>query len=672
MKITHSSGEDYDLTPGLALEIERTNPFFNDYGEQSLPVTLPPTAKNRRLMLYPDDIRGLTKASQRADAMINHGAYAMRCRQAILSGKKDTGIETSFYLNTGAFYEKYQDVSLSTIFKEKTIPFNSVTDAISFCQGLYTNYDERFACFPVRLEDVILNELTGNMDNAPTFLRAEATVIEENDKKIHLNPGYYITPFIRANHLLKEVIAYFGYKLLDNFFTQTEPFKSMVLLNNNIDTLMKSEIQYVQIIPDCMVSTLLDMYRNLFCCEFIPDEVNKTITIRLFNDVLSDLPETNLTPHVAGIYTVEHPAKFKQLKLSADYINSTQTITSPNGLNTRENNVSSFNNLQELLLKYPDAEYDEQTGSFIRYGFRGIYRISQIVGYITCDYYAGGALETEEKKANCTIPTTLLEKSFFARNSYEFLSVFVGPGRALNSIVIMDSEVLTDESSDDNREVTDASRDELAIIPCFVVRHSSGTFDQGTTMNYDDKKSRIHDYVLSYNGSDGLFERFWRNYDNLLRNSLLKVKVPLLLPESEKLQLSEYKKVLIDGQELFPDVVRFVANKNDIVESDFYTTKFYTPLSFAHSEADRIPEPSLYKWEAHGIAHSPDPKKNRVAFVDESIAFFKPPTADQYYKGGKFHQRECPVLYYARAGNDNGLDDPIEGTMTIWLEAVLK
>lgn len=675
MKITHSSGENYDLTPGLTLEIERTNPFFNDYGEQSLPVTLPPTAKNRRLLSFPDDIRGLTKASQRADATISHGAYSMRCRQAILSGNKKNGIETSFYLNTGAFYEKYQDVSLSTIFKDKVIPFSSVADAIQFCKNLYINYDERFACFPVRLEDAILNQfkLRSGISGPPDLLNEEASSIEQDGKTIHLDPGYYITPFIRANYLLKEVLSYFGYTLLDNFFTQTEPFKSMVFLNNNIDTLMKSEIRYVQILPDCMVSTLLDVYRKLFCCEFIPDEVNRTIDIRLFNSVLEDKPETDLTSFMTGTYTVEHPAKFKQLKLSANYVNATQTFnTSPLPDKNRDNQVSNFKNLRELLIKHPDAEYDPQTGSFIRYGFRGIYEISQIVGYVTCDYYAGGSLEAEEKKADCTIPTTLLDKRYVGRDPQSFLSVSIGAGRALNSTIVMDSDVQADESdSEDEEKTEDAKSEELPIIPCFVCRHSSGTYDQGTTMNYSDKNVKLYDYTLSYNGSDGLFERFWRNYDNLLRNSFLKVKVPLLLGDTEKLQLSEYKKVLIDGQELFPDVIRFSANKMEVVESDFYTTKLYTPFSTAMAEEERLPVPSPYKWVPKWILHSPDPSKTRVAFKDESIAFYKPPTAAQYYQGGRYHQRECPVLYYSRTSSE-GLVDPVEGTVTIWLEPALK
>ena len=75
MKIIHASGEAYDLPADAVLEMERTNPFFNAYGERSLPLMLPPSDKNRRLMDYADDMTGIRKPSQRIDASIHAGIF---------------------------------------------------------------------------------------------------------------------------------------------------------------------------------------------------------------------------------------------------------------------------------------------------------------------------------------------------------------------------------------------------------------------------------------------------------------------------------------------------------------------------------------------------------------------------------------------------------------------
>lgn len=42
MKLKNKDGELFDLSPDTLIEIERTNPFFIEWGEQSLPISLPP------------------------------------------------------------------------------------------------------------------------------------------------------------------------------------------------------------------------------------------------------------------------------------------------------------------------------------------------------------------------------------------------------------------------------------------------------------------------------------------------------------------------------------------------------------------------------------------------------------------------------------------------------
>ena len=50
-----------------------------------------------------------------------------------------------------------------------------------------------------------------------------------NEIPVSLTRGYYISPFIRANYVLKRVFKHFGYDLQENFFTQTEPFTKILV-----------------------------------------------------------------------------------------------------------------------------------------------------------------------------------------------------------------------------------------------------------------------------------------------------------------------------------------------------------------------------------------------------------------------------------------------------------
>jgi hypothetical protein len=150
MKIIHSeSGLAYHLNPGTQLEIERPNLFFNDYGEQTLPVDLPDTDLNRQLTGYPDRLAVSSKPKADIPCAIEDGAFYMACRQAVLGSKRKQKITTSFYMNEGAFLSRIKDVRLSDIYGDEIVPgVHTVTQGIAFCESLLSNQDPDFAIFP--------------------------------------------------------------------------------------------------------------------------------------------------------------------------------------------------------------------------------------------------------------------------------------------------------------------------------------------------------------------------------------------------------------------------------------------------------------------------------------------------------------------------------------------
>ena len=101
---------------------------------------------------------------------------------------------------------------------------------------------------------------TGKLDFYNSYSRIE----EVDGISVKLDPGYYMTPFLRAPYLLRRIFSYFGYTLLENFFDVTEPFKSMVFINNTIDSLVNGSILLSHLVPDCMCNTILDVFRKKF------------------------------------------------------------------------------------------------------------------------------------------------------------------------------------------------------------------------------------------------------------------------------------------------------------------------------------------------------------------------------------------------------------------------
>ena len=154
MRITNlEKGEDYNLSPDTQIQVERTNPFFNDYGEQTTPMELPTSERNRRILGFPDTFGRRVKMSP-VDVAIQDGEYFSQCRQVVLSAQYKGNISTSFYINDGSFYSRIQNVKLKDIFKDEYIPgVNTVQQGIDFCRKLRDNTNEQYGIFPLLLTD---------------------------------------------------------------------------------------------------------------------------------------------------------------------------------------------------------------------------------------------------------------------------------------------------------------------------------------------------------------------------------------------------------------------------------------------------------------------------------------------------------------------------------------
>lgn len=236
MKITNlKSGIPYQLKPGTQLEVERTNPFFNEYGEQTLPLEIPDTDQNRVALGYPDQL-GSNKKQADISALIEDGDYYAICKQAILSAQRKGNISTSFYINQGSFYSSLQKTDLKTIFEGEVIPgISTVEEGIDFCRALRYNKNDHFAIFPILIKDDSGEAGEGDltkykyinrwghwltdkkelfMDGTNTakendFYNAEPRTEIIDDIEISLSAGYYISPFIRAYYVLQRIFQYF-------------------------------------------------------------------------------------------------------------------------------------------------------------------------------------------------------------------------------------------------------------------------------------------------------------------------------------------------------------------------------------------------------------------------------------------------------------------------------
>ena len=717
MKITNlDKGKTYQLGEGAKLEVERTNPFFNDYGETTTPLDIPASDYNRMILGYPDTF-GLREKMVAANVSIEDGEYFAQCRQIVLSAQHKGNISSSFYINDGSFYSKIQNVKLKSIFKDEMIPGCSTLDeCISFCRSLIGGKNENYDIFPVLLTDdsgkdtgydyKILNGW-GNQQKLPDakYWRFKNTGGYEyvaapdaydfvtcagksnrfqgefnrteyvNEIPVSLTRGYYISPFIRANYVLKRVFKHFGYDLQENFFTQTEPFTKMVLVNNVIDVMVNGHIRIEDLLPDVSVSDFLSVFRKKFLCEFVSDEGTHQASIIFLKDAVESAPAADLTRQMTEEPTLSYKtaSDYKRVVLRAKHQADSDA-------------EDSYDDLKDMLAKNTGAYFDKVDGCFYKAGYSGNYHVKSEIGEGSQSYDTGEEdTDTQDIEIPEMIPETRTLKyrqsaddDTISREMGRFL--YIGSYATLNSSM----KVATEDNSESSEEAV-TTPVMLAFpyvstdgMPCGTVTaydihyEYDNRFGPPSHASEESLYRKIFDYALVYNGDDGIFEKFYRQYDLLLRNSLQELKVKLLLTQSQKQNLPSYAKVVIRGVSFFFNKLKFtLGGKSEPTESELRTIALTTPIHEASRMIDVMPALSCgYRWVGHEetVEVSGSEYENSGDDKDRTFKIIYPPLPSAEYVGQKYGLQKTFVSQKTRHATMFRHSKWVYHCTTTWLE----
>lgn len=717
MKITNlDKGKTYQLGEGAKLEVERTNPFFNDYGETTTPLDIPASDYNRMILGYPDTF-GLREKMVAANVSIEDGEYFAQCRQIVLSAQHKGNISSSFYINDGSFYSKIQNVKLKSIFKDEMIPgCSTIDECISFCRSLIGGKNENYDIFPVLLTDdsgkdtgydyKILNGW-GNQQKLPDakYWRFKNTGGYEyvaapgaydfvtcagksnrfqgefnrteyvNEIPVSLTRGYYISPFIRANYVLKRVFKYFGYDLQENFFTRTEPFTKMVLVNNVIDVMVNGHIRIEDLLPDVSVSDFLSVFRKKFLCEFVSDEGTHQASIIFLKDAVESAPVADLTRQMTEEPTLSYKtaSDYKRVVLRAKHQADSDA-------------EDSYDDLKDMLAKNTGAYFDKVDGCFYKDGYSGNYHVKSKIGEGSQSYDTGEEdTDTQDIEIPEMIPETRTLKyrqsaddDTISREMGRFL--YIGSYATLNSSM----KVATEDNSESSEEAV-TTPVMLAFpyvstdgMPCGTVTaydihyEYDNRFGPPSHASEESLYRKIFDYALVYNGDDGIFEKFYRQYDLLLRNSLQELKVKLLLTQSQKQNLPSYAKVVIRGVSFFFNKLKFtLGGKSEPTESELRTIALTTPIHEASRMIDVMPALSCgYKWVGHEetVEVSESAYNNSGDDKDRTFKIIYPPLPSAEYVGQKYGLQKTFVSQKTRHATMFRHSKWVYHCTTTWLE----
>ncbi len=655
MKIVHiPTGEAYQLSPDTFLEVERTNLFFNEHGEQTLPVTLPDTPLNRRLTGHPERLANIERPSADIECTITDGEYFCPCRQAVLAAHRNEGITTTFYMNEGSFLSRLPNTLLTDVFGIETIPdVQTVEQGIAWCWSLRTDTNPNFSIFPAIVEmdgeRRVLNAMADmDSDGTPTSRGSTVTGLynaysrteQVDGRTISLTPGYYITPFIRCIYVLRRLFAHFGYELQESFFDRTPPFNKMVFINATMDALVNGNILIAHLVPDCLCSDIIDLFRKKFCCEFVPDESSRTVSIRLFNDLLNENPQADLTAYMDGNLSVEYATR-KQLKLS-----SATSLT----------DCSAFDSLRQLKEKYPTAYFNPVNGGYYRDG-HAVSDYSELLSEGNIPYFAeSDGLEEYEVTVPdcqpCPATATFHTEHGTDRNGNIYTAftlsqngLYIGNALALNSTLVTGNGDTNEDKEEGDTEGNKTDRHKQKPVLAFV---QPGT---GQLQNVSVGTVTVRDsYSLLYNASGGIYESFWRQFDLLLRHTLNTVSGQFLLPSVLKNSLQVHSPVLLEGVKCLPNKIGFtLGGGNRPAECTLLTANLQRPVCLPPMIDIERPE---FHWEQTGTATPIDEDHWKAAgFTPQTTvkcpSIFPPaPTYAQVVQGNTWYEREVWYSFY--------------------------
>lgn len=636
----------YQLPKDVALNIERTNPFFNEYGEQTLPLTLPPSRYNLSLLGYVNDLGLSTKARTDIPATIQAGNYFSIARQAIL-GTSEDGISTTFYMNEGAFFSELKKANLHEIFDGVTVEgVTTVAEGIAWCQSLLTNNDPHYALFPIGVKyndkDYMLNEytyrVTVEMSEYEYYLAAteSRTFKEDDETEVTYSPGFLLSPFIRVKYLLELILKHYGYTLNNSFLDEHEEFKSMVFLNNTMDSLVNGTILLNHLIPSCSCLDVLEVIRKKFCCEFIPNGIDRTVDIKLYQDIVDIQPKYILDDYTSTKPEIDYSNTFRHLVLSSDKSTSDNT---------------NFENLNDIANKYRGIRYNPKLNAYVRTGI-GLVRNRSFVVFqesqeIVADYLAysqDSSLEDYEVK----IPDTAVvmktaeehislntggRRQLYSNIDSNWAYPYAGGGQWINSKLQYTTTAETVEEIDDEIQSTGATDNGLMF--CFSYKDADRPVSFGTISSYNRHGEMLFTHSLNLNGVDGIYEKFYRSFDTALRNSLISVKVDAILPENYKSNLRCTDLVSLKGQSMLVDKFKFSIGDNAQQKLELFTTKSYQSATIAKTEEELLGiwdyawSPKMVKEEITEEEYNSSTLPNNKE-VDTNINFITPPYQSQY------------------------------------------
>ena len=632
-----SSGEIFDLPSGYVIESEKNNPFFSQKGSQSISIDFPNSDHNRLLL---DNANRLDKAvkptgairvvvetehSQQAGVMVINSASAQAISASI------GWDESEMYVHMGA--TQLRDLPNMPVLDFPGTIDQRITSMLTHLTDVMKETVEAdYYVFPIVVKKDVdeKEDAQGNKISQEYFEVLndyENIKLDANDQPLPSNGamgellawddrimprymdsevilfkvprGYGVSPFIKVWRILELIFDNYGFTLSQNPFKNHRQLRRLVVLNNTMDTILTGRLHYRDMMPDMTVKGFLDALYNKFGMQYFVHSNTRAVSLMFWRDVLA----THQSPEDFTRYKTEPPSVSytvnKQLRLSAN--------------REIEGAAVRYNTFEEFLDKY-GFQFSE-TNAFTPYNpqITSVFN-TQLRTYLMTEYYKGTQIISSDffdwdKKADLPceeIKMTDLSVPLNVYKKHGVLFYLTGIKHAWSDISVSGENIEPDQKTTKlafafgwgNTKLQENPLPEFVTAFRFNYFYASQDNRDVWGRFISDPLYGRYDLSLTCHREDGLFNRFWKEYDAFLRHSNFEVTAKLKIPENEIIRLNMFQTVFIDFQPFLPETIRFKQNKpEEIAEFRLRTMRLYEPFDLASEHAIPVYTPQLYFWE---------------------------------------------------------------------------
>jgi len=589
-----------DLPDDFTFTIERTNPFFSDEGDASIPATIPPTDRNRQLLGNIDRIDINSPHYQEIPAMLSAGVWQKNGQLIVSTASRKDGFEASLAFENSDIYAQFKDKTLKELFANKTpINYGSVSQAVTALQAIYNSYGtgQILSIFPVAVAKYTEGEGDSqqevyqyNNEIVNGSLVWRSRTVHEGDELVVVPDGYGISPFYNLIEMMRDLVELMGYKLTGHGFPDNTT--RFVIINNCSDTICNNGIlKWEDLVPSITVAEFFEWLLNRFHIQPFVDSAGKRIEFVCMEEILGYYiygDKTNITDRVDGGWSIE-------INKPAHVV-----LTPTTDIEGAEPAAETFDKLIEKYGYY--KEVNEPDWSTIETANNVNYRDCLVLRRSTGVFY-----EVRHRASNPDIPEVKrLGTNYFAydRNnedeSEQFSQADTMPpmlcDNATRAVAPYIGERLNFHTIyNNNKEETEQK---LMIV---VEHFSAGLYYRktGSTQNYVPYKRGYTNAQITANGThnEDLYPKFWKLYNEQLRCGKTELTGMVRYTPSEAANFFMCNLVYCGGQNLLPVEISIEIGEHTVCgESKYMLIKNIIDMPVDPTPPQPSSETSGFKW----------------------------------------------------------------------------